>query len=341
MRRVGAAALLCALLCGCSWRDAGDLSAVTAGAIAPVQGGYALTAELAIPSADSAVPAAQLVTAQADSIAQAIDRAGYGRDAQLYWSHARMLLLDEQLLRAGIGDAVRELTLSREVRPSVRLCAVRDTDAAAVLADGASLSGDPVGFALGDSAEQAVRRSQAPDMPLYRVLDRVCTEGIDAVLPAVTVRDGQAALCGTALLHDGVLCGWLDEEQTTVLCLLMQSGDTAAVYDGTYRMKLDNLRAAVSADAADGVTFAVEVGADIACESDGQARRSAASLRAQCIEVIELLQRAGCDALGLGRAWQRANAAAWEQADADAWRTAPVTVRVTLRSTQSAEGGST
>lgn len=33
MRRAGAALLLCLLLCGCSWKDAGDLSAVTAGTI--------------------------------------------------------------------------------------------------------------------------------------------------------------------------------------------------------------------------------------------------------------------------------------------------------------------
>ena len=37
MRRAGAALLLCLLLCGCSWKDAGDLSAVTAGTISITQ----------------------------------------------------------------------------------------------------------------------------------------------------------------------------------------------------------------------------------------------------------------------------------------------------------------
>lgn len=49
MRRAGAALLLCLLLCGCSWKDAGDLSAVTAGTISREGQQYQLTAELALP----------------------------------------------------------------------------------------------------------------------------------------------------------------------------------------------------------------------------------------------------------------------------------------------------
>ncbi len=340
MKRVClAAAALCALLCGCSWRDAGDLSAVTAGAIARTQDGYALTAELAVPSAESAVPDAQLVTAQADSVIQAIDRAGYGRDAQLYWSHTRMLLLDDSV--GDIRALVRELTVSSEVRPSVRLCAVKNAEADAVLADSASLSGDPVGYALGDSVDQAVQKSQAADMPLYRVLDRVETDGIDAVLPAVTVEDGQASLCGTALLDGGEICGWLDEEQTTALCILMQSGETATLYDGGERISLRNPRADVSADTSDGLQYTIDVRADIACESGEQAERAADTVRAQCAALVAQLQQTGCDALGLGRAWQCADADGFAQGSAEDWRTAPVTVHVTLRLTQSAEGGST
>ena len=53
---IGFMVSLCLLLGGCSWKDASDLSAVTAGAITRENGQYVLTAELAIPSADSASP---------------------------------------------------------------------------------------------------------------------------------------------------------------------------------------------------------------------------------------------------------------------------------------------
>lgn len=335
-------ALLCLSLCGCSWRDAGDLSAVTAGAVARDGGRYTLTAELAVPSADSAVPDARTLSGTADSLAQAIDRAGAGRDTQLYWSHARVLLLDTALTRDGIEDAVRALTVSSEVRPSVRVCAVSGCAAEEVLTEGGSLSGDPAGFALGDSMDLAVRQSRAADMPLYRVLDRVLADGIDPVLPAVSLEDGQAVLSGTALFSGDRLCGWLDETQTAALCILLHAGDTATVYDGDMRHKLSDLSASVRADAGEGGTpaFAVDVRADVACESDGQARRAAAALRAQCVQAVETLRRTGCDALGFGRAWRQADAASYGSAADGAWRSVPVTVRVALRGTQSAEGGS-
>lgn len=334
------AVLLCLLLSGCRWRDAGELSAVTAAAVARDAGGYVLTAELTLPQADSAALSAQTVTGEGESAAQAIDRAGVGRDAQLYWSHARVLLLDESVLAGDMTELVRNLSAAAAVRPSVRLFAVKGMSADTVLAGDSGISGDPAGFSLGDSAVQAVRQSQTPDMPLFRVLDVVQTDGIDPVLPAVQLQDGQAVLSGSALFSGGEQCGWLDEAQTSVLCVLLQSGEQAVLYDGDLRMELTNLCAEVSAFPAEG-TFAVSVSASLACTGSGQTQRTASALRKQCAQVISTLQRTGCDALGFGREWNRKNPASYQAAGAQAWRTAPVTVQVTLHATQETEGGST
>lgn len=332
MKRAGITILLCLSLCGCSWRDAGDLSPVTAGAITRDNGAYLLTAELAVPNPDSAVPQSITVTGAADSIAQAIDNAGAGRDAQLYWSHARVLLLGTDILRSGMRETIRALTVSSEVRPSVRLCAVKNAQADTVLTTCASVSGDPPGFALGDSIDLAVKQSQAPDMPLYRVLDRVESDGIDPVLPAVSIEGEQAVLDGAALFSGDVLCGWLDKAQTGVLCLLMQTGDRAAVYDTSTRYPLTGIDPVVRADAS---AFTVTITASLSCEDRTQAEQAAEALRVQCVQVIRTLQETGCDALGFGRTWAEQHSSS----EID-WRTAPVTVRVTLRGTQSAEGGS-
>lgn len=335
MKRAGISVLLCLTLCGCSWRDAGDLSPVTAGAITREDSAYTLTAELAVPNPDSAVPQSITTTGTAASIAQAIDNAGAGRDAQLYWSHARILLLGTDMLRGSMQEAVHALTVSSEVRPSVRLCAVKNAQADTVLTACASVSGDPPGFALGDSIDLAVKQSQTPDMPLYRVLDRVESDGIDPILPAVSIEGEQAVLDGAALFSGDVLCGWLDEAQTGVLCLLMQAGDTATVYDGTTRYKLSDIDTVVSADASDTPAFTINVTASLSCEDKTQAQQAAEVLRLQCMQVIQALQETGCDALSFGRTWAEQHSSS----DID-WRAAPVTVRVTLRGTQSAEGGS-
>lgn len=334
------AGLLCLTLCGCSWRDAGDLSPVTAAAIDSKSDTYQLSAELAIPDAESATPQAKIVTGQADTIVQAIDNTGFGRSAQLYWSHTRVLFLGQTILRDGIADEVHDLTVSSEIRPSVRVCAVKTASAAEILTDCTSIDGDPAGFALGDSLDHAIQQSQAPDIPLYRVLDCMENKGIDAVLPAVSIKEGQAVLTGAALLSGDTLCGWLDEQQTVILCTLLAAGDSAIVYDNAARYQLTNIQTSVSADADEQPAFSVQLRADVACESSGQAKRAASALRAQCLDVIGVLQRTGCDALGFGQAWERADAARWKQAADTDWQSAPVTVHVTLHATQSKEGGS-
>ncbi|MCD8355125.1 MAG: hypothetical protein LUE11_00930 [Clostridia bacterium] len=327
------------LLCGCSWKDASDLSAVTAGAITQDTGQYFLTAELAVPSSADAFPTAQLVSGKAESIAEAIDNTGYGLDAQLYWSHARVLFLDKSLLQNGIQSCIEELTHSSEVRPAVRLCAVRNADAAEILSCDA-ISGEPVGFSLGDSISYAVQQSQTPDMTLYRVLDRVETSGVDIVLPAVSIQNSQAVLSGSALFSGDTLSGWLDEQQTSILSILLADGDTATIYDADTRYKLSNIRTKISAETGKQTKFTVDIHADAACETDAQAQTAAHVLQQQCSAVIQTLQQSDCDAFGFGRAWEREDTQDWRNASADVWQTVPVTVNVTLRAVQSSEGGS-
>ena len=310
---------LCLFLCGCRWRDAGELSAVTAGAITqPQADSYTLTAELALPSSDSAVPNTMTVSGHADTVVRALDRAGAGRDTQLYWSHARVMLFGTELLQNGIAPVLTELTHFSEVRPSVRLFVLRNGSAEDFFSC-KSISGDPVGFALGGSMRRAVRHCQTPDAALYQILDRV--QGTtDAVLPAVSIRQKLAVLDGSALLHGDTVCGWLEQEQTAPLCILMQSGDTAAVYDDTTRYVLTHIRTSVK-------NKAICVQADVACENNRQAQRAARTLQTQCTDVVQTLQQTGCDALGL------------RHSIGSHWQSVSVPVRIDLHSTQSTEGG--
>lgn len=323
MRRAGAALLLCLLLCGCSWKDAGDLSAVTAGTISREGQQYQLTAELALPDADTAVPASKQVSGAAQTMEQAIDDTGAGLDVQLYWSHARVLFLDDTVLSGGIGSCVQELHADSAVRPSVRVCAVRESRAADIFAC-QSIGGEPVGFSVGDSLSYAIQQSQVPDMPLYRVYNALETQGIDPVLPAVSLAGEQVQLDGCALFSGETCSGWLNREQTAVLSLLLHSGEQAVLYDDgePFVLRAIRVRRSVVEDACE-----IQVSADAACKTDEQVRRAARVAQEQCTRVIKRLKQADCDALGIGRL------------SGQAWRTVPVTVSVTMHAAQSTEGG--
>lgn len=323
MRRVGAALLLCFLLSGCSWKDAGDLSAVTAGAVSKSGQRYQLTAELAVPDADSAVPASKQVSGSAQTMEQAIDNTGTGLDTQLYWSHARVLFFDDTVLETGIRSCVRQLHADSAVRPSVRLCVVRDARADEIFSC-ASISGEPIGFSVGDSLSYAAQQSQMPDMPLYRVYNALETQGVDPVLPAVSIQGEQAQLDGCALFSGETCTGWLNQEQTAVLALLLHSGEQAVLYDDGEPIALRKLRVqlAQGRDA-----WEIRLRAQAACDRENQLQRAARVAQEQCTRVIERLKQADCDVLGIGRL------------SGQAWRTVPVNVSVTMTAAQSTEGG--
>lgn len=323
MRRVGVALLLCLLLSGCSWKDAGDLSAVTAGAVSKSGQRYQLTAELAVPDADSAVPASKQVSGSAQTMEQAIDNTGTGLDTQLYWSHARVLFFDNTVLETGIRSCVRQLHADSAVRPSVRLCVARDAQADEIFSC-ASISGEPIGFSVGDSLSYAVQQSQMPDMPLYRVYNALETQGIDPVLPAVSIQGEQAQLDGCALFSGETCTGWLNQEQTAVLALMLHSGEQAVLYDDGEPIALRKMRVQLvqGRDA-----WEIRLRAQAACDREIQIQRAARVAQEQCTRVIERLKQADCDALGIGRL------------SGQAWRTVPVNVSVTMTAAQSTEGG--
>lgn len=323
MNRLGIALLVCLLLCGCSWKDAGDLSAVTAGAVSKQGQQYALTAELAVPDADSAVPASKQVSGSARTMGQAIDSTGAGLDAQLYWSHTRMLFFDDSVLQNGLRSCVRQLHADSAVRPSVRLCAVRDASADEIFSC-ASISGEPIGFSVGDSLSYAVQQSQMPDMPLYRVYNVLETDGIDPVLPAVSIRGEQAQLDGCALFSGETCTGWLNQEQTAVLALLLHSGEQAVLYDDGEPLVLRAMRVRLVQNQE---AWEVQLRAQLACDREKQTQRAARVTQEQCTRVIQRLKQANCDALGIGRL------------SGQEWRTVPVTVSVTMAASQSTEGG--
>lgn len=161
---------------------------------------------------------------------QAIDDTGAGLDVQLYWSHARVLFLDDTVLSGGIGSCVQELHADSAVRPSVRVCAVRESHAADIFAC-QSIGGEPVGFSVGDSLSYAIQQSQVPDMPLYRVYNALETQGIDPVLPAVSLAGEQVQLDGCALFSGETCSGWLNREQTAGVVAALHSGEQAVLYD--------------------------------------------------------------------------------------------------------------
>ena len=144
------------------------------------------------------------------------------------------------------------------------------------------------------------------------------------MLPAVSIQGEQAQLDGCALFAGETCTGWLNQEQTAVLALLLHSGEQAVLYDDGEPIALRKMRVqlAQGQDA-----WEIRLRAQAACDRENQLQRAARVALEQCTRVIERLKQADCDVLGIGRL------------SGQAWRTVPVNVSVTMTAAQSTEGG--
>lgn len=174
------------------------------------------------------------------------------------------------------------------VRPSVRVCCCARKPRGGYLCLSVHWR-EPVGFSVGDSLSYAIQQSQVPDMPLYRVYNALETQGIDPVLPAVSLAGEQVQLDGCALFSGETCSGWLNREQTAVLSLLLHSGEQAVLYDDGESLVLRAIRVRRSV---------VEDACEIQVSAESRVRpmsRYAARLRVaqeQCTRVIERLKQA-------------------------------------------------
>ena len=324
--RYGGLLLLLPLLCGCSMQEVDERTPVTAAA----WDAQTLVAQTVTVSSADAVPETELTDLPADSVRQGIDRSGQST----FWTTAETFLLDQAVVETGLEPLVRELSAEPSIRPSVRLCVVRDTDGTAVL------EAEPDADGLSQLLDDAVRDGRAVDTPLYQSLDDLLTDGVDLALPALTVEQGSVQAKGTAVFHGGALCGWLDEEQTEALSLLRGDTDRIELYQGDERFVLTQIRAdcTVTADDSGSPQAELTVRAKLSDSSDRKAQQAAKLLKQSCLDTVRELRQQGSDALGLGRELYRSDpelfdAQRWEQQ----YAALPVTVRVIVGQTQGGE----
>lgn len=221
-----AAFLSLLLLSGCGWQEAENLSVATAAAVETQDSEIALTLEIARPTADNPIPSSETLTAHGRTVEEAIETASSERS--LYLSHADLLLIDEATAQNGLSPLLDyAVEHSDRLRLGTRICIVRGCTPSDIL-NSETTSGEPAGYALSRSLDRAIESGLAPDLPIYQLIERIADADMEAVLPAVTLREGAAVPDGCAVLRGGVPAGYLSQTETELLCLLAGSAEEAS-----------------------------------------------------------------------------------------------------------------
>lgn len=197
-----------ASLSGCGdARETSLLSPVSAAAATMAEDKLRLTAEIVWQDEAEGAAKPQYLSAKADTLAQAFEKAAAGVGGEFYFSHAQVFLLDEKTAKSGIVPLCEYLTANPEARLGLRLAVARGVSAQEVLQAWAP-SGEVPGIALGRKLSEAKKRGLGIDMPLFRFYNALLA-GEQTALPAVTLgTDGQAVLDGIAIFQNGIFAGF-------------------------------------------------------------------------------------------------------------------------------------
>jgi len=166
-----------------------------------------------------------LLHAQADALSAAMHKADAQTGRSLHYGHTKIAVFGADFLSDAelFKQAINALDRSSEVSQKLILLATEDT-AADILA--AKSPNEPLigTFVSNFYKNNADNLHITVAMNLEQLLLNLNTTG-HAILPRITVEDGDIRLSGAAILKNAALTGWLNETQTRGLLWLRGEGE--------------------------------------------------------------------------------------------------------------------
>lgn len=140
-----------------------------------------------------------------------------------FWSHAYVFLISEQVAQEGIIPAMEHIVRSRHLRSTVWVFITKECTAEEVFK-----SKPPVANSVSEHLNSIVLMQDAISgfLPLqvWQLNQAFAAEGVAAILPTVKLVHQRGELVpiveGTAVFKRDRMVGWLDGQESDILCLL-------------------------------------------------------------------------------------------------------------------------
>ena len=206
------------MLTGCwNYREIEKMAIVAGVAIDKENGEYLLTAEIIKTSGEKEVKtSSQTVEGKGETIFDAVRNVIETSGKKLYWSHAKVIIISQDIAREGIVQAIDWLNRDQETRMSLDLLISKEKTAKEVLKNKgvAEISA----FKLYDTLTAEKNLSKAPRTAIYELVNTLAGSGKSATLPSVgcSITQGERTsdLSGTAMFHRDKLIDFLSGDDT-------------------------------------------------------------------------------------------------------------------------------
>ncbi|MTI79270.1 MAG: Ger(x)C family spore germination protein [Firmicutes bacterium] len=334
---------------GCwNYREIEDLAIVTGAAVDmdPKTGKYIVTVELISPSQQQKETqiSTTTMTIKGRTIFGAVRNFIEVSGKKLYWSHARVIIISEEIARKNIAPVLDWVKRDAEVRTDMYILVSREKTAGEILESKVEL-GKIVSYQLENAFKSGESISKFPRVQLRHFINDLSANGKSAVAATVNLKpeNGKKVpqIHGAAVFKGAKQVGWFNGYETRSLLWLRDKikggalveeainiegrnvNTTLEIYEGKTNVKpvlTDEGEIIMNVDIHSDVTIAEFDGTIKPSEKDVQnkiEREIKKDIKKRIKVTITKAQAYGSDAFGFGQAIEREMPDLWKQIESN------------------------
>lgn len=142
---------------------------------------------------------------------------------RLYWSHAKVVIVGDEVARKGVAPILDWINRDAETRSDIFIMIAKDHEAADIFAVKPSF-GKITSFILADLMENQKALSKAPRAEIWKFNNELTITGLSAVAPVIELAnqggEEKPRLLGTAIFKKDKLQGYLDGDESKILLFI-------------------------------------------------------------------------------------------------------------------------
>jgi len=229
-----------------NYREVNEMAIIIGAAVDKgVENQYMLTVELLDVSGGAQTElSTRILSVEGETVFDAARKLISVEGKRGYWGHTRVLIVNEEIAREDITEAVSFFHQDAEARGDLYVIVSRGYSAREIMN-----SGIPYGEVLSESLAQGLENSkfvsEIPETRLYTLSQDLKSSKVSPVLPAVTllsIDDKKVpVLRGAAVFQKSRMVGFLDEEETKAMLFLKNEieGGVLVTKAGKTRVSLE------------------------------------------------------------------------------------------------------
>jgi spore germination protein KC len=212
-------------LSGCwNYKEVDSLAIVSGVAVDKKDDLYLITTEIIdIQRGREITKGTKIITSEGQTIFDAVRNTIKTVGKRLYWSHAEILIISEEIAEEGIVPIADWVSRDAEPRLTLHFLISREKTAKEIL-EQAAISGAILSYELDDMLTSQKSLSYAFDAMDYQFMQELAAAGISATLPTIYLKQDDdkhvAEISGTAVFKADRLVGFLDGEETKTMLFI-------------------------------------------------------------------------------------------------------------------------